>query len=179
MKTLTFVVMLISALARAGEGPVHKPVLHSFGPARYAVSAGWKLEETGSTADASWRFTKNLDTIELKLLGGQGSRYTSPSDYLSGMEATTMGKAPEKLRQVQVAGLKVWLFRHGYPINLGDPHVADPHPPQLAQIEFCIIPYKKNFFLLSWTHASSLPDLDTVGKKAWEFFLTSFTLEKK
>ena len=179
MNNLTLAAMLFSALTWAGEGPVHKPALDSFGPARYAAPAGWELQKKDSAADPWRRFTQDSDVIEIKLVGGKGSRYASSADYLAGFEATTMGKPPEKLRQARVAGLKVWIWRHGYPINLGDPHVVDPRPPQLAREEFCLIPCGKKFLVLKWAHESPIPDLNAVGKKAWESFLGSLALEKK
>ncbi|MBI5622810.1 MAG: hypothetical protein HY924_03425 [Elusimicrobia bacterium] len=138
---------------------------------------GWEKEEVFTRADPYVSFTLGEDIIKVRLLGGPGSRYAKPEDFLKGFEAATMGRPPERVREVKVAGEKAWLHRHGYPIMLGDPHLFDPKPPRLAMEEFVVLPRGRRFFVLSWAHESPIPDPDAVGEKAWEGFLASFTPE--
>ena len=95
--------------------------------------------------------------------------------YLAGFEATTMGRAPEKLRIIKVAGVETWLYRHGYPIMLGDPHVSDPRAVRLAEEEFCLLPSGPRFIVLCWAR-EDLPDPTGQAEEAWKAFLNSFQL---
>ena len=144
----------------------------------YSAPSGWELERNKPGREPELRFSKDLDAIKIRLRGGKGSRYASASDFVQGFEATTLGRPPEKLRKIRVAGRRVWLYRHGYPVMLGDPHMQDPRPPQLAQEEFCVIPWGGKFWVLSWTLDSPVPDPEAAGERAWELFLSSFVLKE-
>jgi len=170
MRLSILAAVIASALAGAGEAPVPQ----TFGSARYVEPAGWQAEKS----DSSLRFSRGVDVIKARWFGGKGSRYAAAGDYLVGFEATTMGKTPEKARLAKVAGRKVWVYRHGYPIDLGDPHAASPGPVQLASEEFCILPMGTRFLVLSWAHESPVPDPEAAGEKAWEAFLSSLRLSK-
>jgi hypothetical protein len=178
-QTALLAAVIASALAGAGEAPVPQPVLESFGPARYAAPADWEAERKDAAVDPSARYSRGLDVIKIRLLGGKGSRYSGPADYLKGFEATTMGKAPEKVRQVKAGASKVWLYRHGYPVDLGDPSAPPAGAPALASEEFCIVPHGGRFFILSFAHESPIPDPEAAGEKAWALFLASFSLKAK
>ncbi|MFA6317122.1 MAG: hypothetical protein WC943_06860 [Elusimicrobiota bacterium] len=136
---------------------------------------GWEKEEVLTRSDPYVSFSSGVDTIKARVLGGPGSRYAKPDDFLKGFEATTMGRPPEQVRQVKVAGEEVALYRHGYPVMLGDPHVRDPEPPRLAFEEFVVLPQGSRFFVLSWAHDSPIPDPYAAGDKEWERFLASFS----
>jgi len=99
--------------------------------------------------------------------------------FLKGFEATTMGKAPERVRQVKAGGRKVWVYRHGYPVDLGDPSAPPAGAPALASEEFCVIPLGGKFFVLSFAHESPIPDPEAAGEKAWAALLASFSLKAK
>lgn len=176
MTFLPVSVLLLSAAGWAGEAAMAKDTPDPFSSVRYAAPAGWSVAKSSARKGPELRFAKGADVIRLRRLGGPGSRYKGPADYLAGFEATTMGKPPEKVRQTKVAGKKVWVYRHGYPIVLGDPHVQDPSPPRLAREEFCVIPYRGQFFVLSWAWESPVPDLESAGEDAWRAFLSSFTI---
>jgi hypothetical protein len=169
--------LIVAAVAltqvRAGEAGAPRAALESFGPARYVAPTGWSAERKDRPVDPVMRFERDLDVIRIRVLGGKGSRYATPADFLRGFEATTMGHPPERRREIQVAGRKVWLYRHGYPLARGDPHVADPRPPELASEEFCILPVGDRFLVLSFAHESAIPDLDDAGTRAWEALLAS------
>lgn len=147
----------------------------SFSAAGFTQPLGWEKEEVRTPSDPYVTFSSGVDTIKVRLLGGGGSRYASEEGFLKGYEATTMGRPPDVVRQVKVAGREVPVYRHGYPIMLGDPHILDPHPPRLAAEEFILLPRGRKFFVLSWAHESPAPDPDAVAEKAWEVFLSSFS----
>ncbi|MBI5210667.1 MAG: hypothetical protein HY927_11910 [Elusimicrobia bacterium] len=145
--------------------------------ARYTVPPGWEAEETASDADPAVTLSKGQDAIKIRLLGGPGSRYAGPREFLEGFEARTMGRPAEDLGLVAVAGVKTRLYRAGVPIMLGDPHVRDPRPPQLAWTQFCVLPSGDRFIVLSWTLESPVPDPEAAGEKAWRRFLSAFELK--
>ena len=173
-------VLLIPVLAAAPkESPVNKPLEDFAGVARYLAPEGWLAEKAESPAAPSVRLSRGQDVIKVRLFGGKGSRYARPADYLKGFEATTMGNPPERLLQAKVAGLKVWVYRHGYPLVQGDPHVMDPRPPMLANEEFCILPAGSRFLVLSWAVERGVPDPEAADEASWQAFLSAFSLVKK
>ncbi|HBL19072.1 MAG TPA: hypothetical protein DD417_20510 [Elusimicrobia bacterium] len=178
-KTALLAAVIASALAGAGEAPVPQPVQETLGAARFSGPAGWESEKSGTAADPGVRFSRGLDVIKVRLLGGKGSRYAGPDAFLKGFEATTMGKAPERVRQVKAGGRKVWVYRHGYPVDLGDPSAPPAGAPALASEEFCVIPLGGKFFVLSFAHESPIPDPEAAGEKAWAALLASFSLKAK
>jgi hypothetical protein len=172
-------VLIIPALAAAPkESPVNKPPLEFAGVARFPPLEGWTVRRTEGT-DPSLILSRDQDIIKARLFGGKGSRYLRLPDYLKGFEATTMGNPPEKVREATVSGLRIWFYRHGYPLMQGDPSVMDPRPPMLASEEFCILPVGGRFLVLSWAVESPAPDPDAPGEAVWQSFLDSFSLIKK
>ena len=137
---------------------------------------GWTVEKTAQANDFGLRASRSSNVIRMRLFGGKGSRYGTAEAYLGGIEAGTMGRPPETNEVVTVSGINTRLYRHGYPINLGDPHAVDPRPPQLATEQFCMVPAGDRFFVLSYAHESLLPELSGEGDKAWRAFLRSFKL---
>jgi hypothetical protein len=179
MKTLILAVLILPALAaEPKENPVSKPPLEFAGVARFPPLEGWRVRRTEG-ADPSLSLVRGEDIIKVRLFGGKGSRYPRYHDYLKGFEATTMGNPPERLRQETVGGLRVWFYRHGYPLMQGDPHVMDPRPPELAMEEFCILPAGGRFLVLSWASESAAPEPEADGEEAWRSFLRDFSLIKK
>lgn len=179
MTSLLLAVLILPALAaEPKENPVDKPPLEFAGVARFPPLEGWKLRRTEGQ-DSALQFTRGEDIIKVRLFGGKGSRYLKLHDYLKGFEATTMGSPPERVREETVSGLRVALYRHGYPLMQGDPHVMDPRPPALATEEFCILPVGSRFLVLSWAAESAVPDPEGSGNEAWRSFLRDFSLIKK
>ena len=169
----------LAALPQAGPGSqAQAPAPQALGRARFAAPAGWELERSDSAADPSVRLEKGLDVMRIRYLGGPGSRYRSPSGFLRGFEATTMGRPPKPVRRARLAGREVRVYGHGYPVDLGDPHLVDPRPPALAREEFCLLPSGRGFFVLSWAHESPVPDPEAAGEKAWRALLASFILDQ-
>ena len=179
MKELLLAVLVIPVLAAAPqENPADRPPLDFAGVARLQPLEGWKVRRTQGP-DPALSLLRGQDIIQVRLFGGKGSRYLRLPDYLKGFEATTMGDPPEKIRETTVGGLRVWVYRHGYPLTQGDPHVMDPRPPLLASEEFCILPVGGRFLVLSWALESNVPDPEAAGEAAWQSFLASFSLIKK
>jgi hypothetical protein len=179
MKNLLLAVLILPVLAAAPkESPVNKPPLDFAGVARFQPLEGWTVRRTEGN-DPSLSLARDQDIIKVRLFGGKGSRYLRLHDYLKGFEATTMGNPPERIREATVGGLRIWFYRHGYPLMQGDPSVMDPRPPMLASEEFCILPVGRRFLVLSWAVESPAPDPESSGENAWKAFLAAFYLIKK
>ncbi|HAM36881.1 MAG TPA: hypothetical protein DEB40_11750 [Elusimicrobia bacterium] len=176
MKPHILAVLILPALA-SGPKEANMNFTDFAGVASIESPEGWEVDKAEDAVDPSLIFSLGPDIIKARLLGGEGSRYASPAEYLKGFEATTMGKPPEKIRAIKVVGGKTWLYRHGYPMALGDPHVVGDMPPILAQEEFCIIPIGRKFLVLSWAHESA-PDPEFAAEKAWTRFLERISLAK-
>ncbi|MCX5794572.1 MAG: hypothetical protein NTY77_03640 [Elusimicrobia bacterium] len=169
--------VLAVLLCPAAAAPV-KQLADFAGVAKVQAQEGWTVRRTEGN-DPALRLSLGSDIISARLFGGEGSRYLGLHDYLKGFEATTMGSPPERVREATVGGLRVWFYRHGYPINLGDPDTARAGPPELAAEEFCILPVGRRFLVLSWAHESPVPDPEDSGEAAWREFLSDFSLIKK
>lgn len=139
---------------------------------------GWKVEEYSNRggADPVVAFSDGLDRITVKVFGGPGSGYKTPALFLSGAAASTLGRKPENVGSVEVAGRRVALYRRGFPINLGDPHVPSG-PPMLGKEIFCVLPASGGrFVVLAYARESPVPDLEGRGDAAWEAFLKTVKL---
>jgi hypothetical protein len=142
----------------------------------YTLPDGWDVEKSAGRADPGVRISRSLHVIQVRLFGGRDSRYASAEAYLRGFEATTMGRPPEEVGIVTVSAVDTWLYRRGYPINLGDPHMSNPRYPSLATEKFCILRTGGRFLVLSHAYESPIPDPFPEGEEAWEGFLRSFRL---
>jgi len=139
---------------------------------------GWKHEEYANAGGAEpvVAYSDGLDRITIRVFGAKGSAYRSPASFLAGPAASTMGQKPEAAGGVTAAGRRLPLYRHGFPINLGDPHAA-PRPTILGREVFCILPASGGRFLvLAYARESPAPDLERHGEKAWESFLKTVNL---
>lgn len=144
--------------------------------ASFAVPAGWKATDYANEGgvDAVLELRKGLDRITLRLFGAKGSAYKQPDAFLRGPAATTMGKAPEAVGVAVVAGEKRAVYRHGYPVMLGDPHAASSGRPEMAREHFVVVPLRDGRFLVA-THSfeSPVPSYEKDGEKAFDAFLKS------
>lgn len=175
MRSALLAVLLIAAPAGAKEKKV-KPIASDIDAlARFQLPKGWEVEKRAG-ADPSLRATQGRHVLRIRLYGGPGSRYDGPEKFLSGFEAMTMGRPVEKTGEAKVGGLSTPLYRHGYPIALGDPHMVESGPPKLALERFCLVAAGKRFFVLSYAYESAIPDPGGDGEKAWEAFLKGFSL---
>jgi hypothetical protein len=165
-----------AAAADTGGTPSAAQWIDFAGVARCEAPRGWEIERTDGAADPELRFSSGENIIRACLFGGAGSRFATQAAYLTGFAATTMGRPPERIRPARVAGIEIWIYRHGYPIQLGDPHVHDPRPPTLADEEFCLIPLKERFVVLSWA-CEGPPNPDHSDNDAWQSFLDSFRID--
>jgi hypothetical protein len=121
-------------------------------------------------------FSDGLDRITVRVFGARGSGYKNPALFLAGAAASTMGRKPENAGSVTVAGRRLALYKHGVPINLGDPHVPSG-PPMLGTEIFCILPAAGGrFVVLAYARESPAPDLEGRGDAAWEAFLKTVKL---
>ncbi len=177
MKTAILAALFLAAPCGAKEKKVKQSPSEIDALAVFKLPADWTVEK-GSGADPSLRVSRGRHLLRVRLFGGAKSRYDAPSKYLTGLEATTMGRPPEQSGTAAVAGKEVPVYRHGYPIELGDPHMVSPDPPKLAKERFVLIPAGKLFFVLSYAFESPIPDPSGDGEKAWADFLKSFTLRR-
>ena len=139
---------------------------------------GWRFEEyaNGGGADPVVAFVDGLDRIAVRVFGAPGSGYKNPAAFLSGAAVSTMGQKPEAIGSVMAAGRQLTLYKHGFPINMGDPH-APSAPTTLGKEVFCILPAAKGrFVVLSYARESPAPDLERRGEKAWAAFLKTVKL---
>jgi hypothetical protein len=157
------------ALAAAADAPGAALRPH----VRFAAPAGWRVEEHANGVDPVLRFTKGLDVITLYLYGAKGTAYATPEAFLRGPAASTMGSAPKADGRVTVAGLSLVLYRRGYPVRLGDPHVpASGAAPEMASERFIVLPLAGSRFAVA-AHAfeSSVPSFEREGARAFDKFL--------
>ncbi len=186
MRRALFAVLALSAAASAATSlEASKTVkaqtssqavaaLISFQPPK----GGWKIEEyaNGGGADPVVAFVDGLDRIAVRVFGAPGSGYKNPASFLAGPAASTMGRKPEQVGIVTVAGRRLALYQHGFPVNLGDPH-APSGPTMLGQEVFCLLPAAgRHFIVLSYARESPAPDLERRGQKAWRAFLKTVKL---
>lgn len=180
----TAVLLALSAAASAAENvEAPKPVKPTPAQAVAAVVAlkpptGWAAEEYANNggADPVVAFADGVDRIAVRVFGGPGTGYKKPAAFLASPAASTMGRKPEKIGSVKVAGRELDLFRHEVPVNLGDPHAASA-PPTLGREIFCLLPAAGGrFVVLSYARESPAPDLEGGGEKAWEAFLKTVKL---
>lgn len=169
-----FVASVSAAEDKVTSRPKAEPGAALRAVASYAAPAGWKAADHANEggADAVLEFRKGLDRITLRLFGAKGSAYKNPDAFLRGPAATTMGKAPEAVGVAVVAGEKRAVYRHGYPIMLGDPHAASSGRPDMAREHFVVVPLRDGRFLVA-AHAfeSPIPSYEKDGEKAYEAFL--------
>jgi hypothetical protein len=145
---------------------------------RYEAPKGWRLEEYANNGGAEpvVAFADGLDRITVRVYGAPGSSYATPADFVAGPAASTMGREPEKIGRVTVAGQELDLYRHGFPIHLGDPH-APSGPVTLGKEIFCVLPAANGrFVVLAFARESQVPDLEPRGERAWEAFLETVKL---
>ncbi len=173
MKTAIFAVLFLAAPCGAKEKKVKQTPSEIESLASFTLPPGWEVEK-GAGPDPSLRASRGRHLLRVRLFGGPKSRYDAPAKYLTGLESTTMGRPPERDGSAKVAGGELPVYRHGYPIELGDPHLVSPDSPKLATERFVLVPAGKRFFVLSYAFESSIPDPSGDGTKAWEAFLKGF-----
>lgn len=170
----------VSAAAVEASKPVKAPTPSQIVAAyvTHQPPKGWKSEEYANAGGAEpvVAYSDGLDRITIRVFGAKGSAYRTPASFLAGPAASTMGQKPESIGSVTAAGRRLPLYRHGFPINLGDPHAA-PRPTVLGREIFCILPAAGGrFIVLAYARESPAPDLDRRGEKAWEAFLKAVKL---
>jgi hypothetical protein len=136
---------------------------------------GWRKSEYSNAggADQVVKFEKAADSISVRQYGGKDSFYKSPDDFLSGPAATSMGKTPDLLGQIKVAGKPVDVYKRQFPIAYEDTHAATSGAPRFGSETYCVLPASPDgrFTVLSWSRESPIPDLQNRGEKAWLKFL--------
>jgi hypothetical protein len=143
---------------------------------QFVPPKGWSPRDYANAggADPVASFEDGEDRIVARAFGAPGSDYKTPADFLAGPAALTMGMAPTIVGKVVVAGQTLTLYKRGFPINLGDPHIPSPPKPMMGVEKFCVLPLSGGRFVaLSYARSSPLPDLERTGEKAWESFLKS------
>lgn len=164
------VLLLCAAAAAPAPSPADSVV-------SFAAPAGWTRSDYANSGgvDPVIAFEDGEDRITVAVYGAPGSAYKTPADFLSGPAASTMGRPPERAGAATVAGRKTGLYRHQIPVQLGDPHLADPRAPSLGPETFCVLPPGRDgrFAVLSYFRQTPVPDLHKRGEKAWKSFLKS------
>lgn len=182
MKIALAALLSVSAVAMAACGAdeprkparVADPAETFAGLVRFVPPTGWTrwAYANGDGADPVLAFEDVLDRISLRRFGAPGSAFATPAAFLRGPAATTMGRPPERVGAVTVAGQELTLYRRGFPIHLGDPHAPSGGPVMLGRAEFCVLPTNGDaFVVLSYERESPAPDLDGRPEKVWVAFL--------
>lgn len=176
LRSLLAVCLCSLAPARAEEP---KPSLLIAGALRFEAPKGWQREEysNGGGADPVEAFVSGEDRIIVRVFGAPGSGYKDAASFLAGPGASTMGQPPEKAGSARVSGRERSLYKRGFPINQGDPHVPSGRQQMLGRELFLILPAAKGrFAVLSYSRESPAPDLERRGEKAWAAFLKTVKL---
>jgi len=169
MKTALLAVLLAAAGAAAAAAAATKMNLTFKGP------EGWRRRDYSNAggADPVVKFEKGADSITVRQYGAKGSFYRAPEQFMSGPAATTMGKTPDFLGRIKVAGGDVEVYKREFPISTLDPHSASSAPERMGSETFCVLPAASDgrFAVLSWSRESPIPDAHDRGEKAWLAFL--------
>lgn len=143
---------------------------------RHQPPKGWTVQEHANGADPVVAYEDGLDRITVRAFGGPNSSYKTPALFLSGAAASTMGRKPEDAGTVAAAGRRLALYKRGFPMNLGNPHVPSGRP-MLGTEFFCIMPAAGGrFIVLAYARESPAPDLEGRGEAAWAAFLKTVKL---
>lgn len=183
---MRFALIAALALSASPAGSVEVPKTVKASTPSQAVAAvvshappkGWAVEEYANNdgADPVVAYSDGADRITVRVFGGPGSGYKTPALFLAGAAARTMGAKPENAGSVSVAGRRVALYKRGFPVNLGDPHVPSG-PPILGRELFCVLPAAGGrFVVLAYARESPAPDLEGRGDAAWQAFLKTVKL---
>lgn len=166
------VLLALAAPSWAAETKAPSPAKTIAAVIRFSAPKGWRAEEYANGADLVSAFVSGEDRIVVRVFGAPGSAYADPAAFLSGAAASTMGRPPEKAGEATVAGRRTTLYRRGFPVNLGDPHIPSGRQQVLGLEVFVILPPRKGrFVVLSYARESPAPDLERAGEKAWAAFL--------
>lgn len=176
---LLAILMLAASMAAAKEPAMGTPrelMIADF--SQYAVPQGWTTENGAAQGDPQITLSRDMHAITVRLAGGKGSRYKTPSGFLTDFEArSTGGKPAEKLGNSIVAGARVTIYRRKISVRLPPPDTSGP--AELITEEFCVVPAGKLFFVLRYSYSDTTPDPVYNGSKAWRQFLKDFKLKKK
>ncbi len=176
------------ALTACDAEEAHKPAsvadpMQTFADlVRFVPPTGWSREAyaNGDGADPVLAFEDLLDRISLRRFGAPGSAFATSASFLRGPAATTMGSPPEVAGTVTVAGRELTLYRRGFPIHLGDPHVRSGGPVTLGRAVFCVLPTDGDtFVVLSYERESPAPDLEGRPEKVWASFLKTVEIVRR
>lgn len=181
-----FVAALALAAVACSEEPARPVAPAAEGPAWRAIASlvtfdaptGFTREERAGEGgvDPVVRFSSGLDRITVRVFGAAGSAHATPDAYLASPAASTMGRAPTPAGTVTVGDRTLPLYRRGFPIMLGDPHVPAA-PVTLGREVFCVLPTSgARFVVLAWEVESPVPAPDGGGEDAWSTFLRSVRL---
>lgn len=178
MRTALLAVLVLAAACSAADTPMKKtpPASASAFAAlvRFTEPAGWDRSDYSNSggADAVISFEKGLDRISVYLYGAPGSFYKTPSDFMRGPAATTMGRPPVRTASGVVAGSRVSVYRRRFPLAEGDPHIPSPRE-RLGSESFCVLPPAADgrFVVLSYARETPAPDPRSLGETAWKAFL--------
>ncbi|MDA8131265.1 MAG: hypothetical protein M0011_07145 [Elusimicrobia bacterium] len=175
--------MFIPVLLLMGAAPATAPKAKTIMPkdqitsaASYVLPEGWKETFSRNQGDPQAVLKYGLHRITVRLSGGEKSRYKKAADFLVGLEVRSAdGKAPGKLGHVAVAGQKVMLYKRKAAVSLPLPDMGGP--ASYADEEFCVVPARSGYFVLSYSYEDDLPDSTYDGAKVWHGFLKSFRLK--
>ncbi|HBA61115.1 MAG TPA: hypothetical protein DCZ92_09910 [Elusimicrobia bacterium] len=175
---LASLLLLAAALPAAAKEPPMKIKARLADAARYEVPQGSTETFVTNQGDPQAVLARDLHKIKVRLSGGKGSRYKTSGDFMAGFEVLSKGgKKAEKAGPVLVSGERVMLFSREVAVSLPAPDTGGPSI--FGKEEFCVVPYGKQFFVLSYAYGDSIPDPSYDGLAAWRQFLKTFRLVKE
>lgn len=181
MKNALLAVLVFASACSAADTPMKKPSPASASASafdsliRFTAPDGWDRTDYANSggADAVVTFEHGLDRISAYLYGAKGSFYKSPAEFMRGPAATTMGRAPKRTATAVVAAGRVSIYRRGFPLAEGDPHVPSAGHERMGTELFCVLPAAADgrFVVLSYARETPAPDPRFLGETAWKAFL--------
>lgn len=143
----------------------------------YEVPQGWAEEFSINQGDPQSVISYELHEITVRLSGGKASRYKTAGDFLTGFEARSMGRTPEKIETVVVSGMHSLLYLRSVPVSLPPPDTTGT--AEFGVKEFCLVPAGETFIILSYFYGDSIPDISYNGHRVWRKFLSDFIVLRR
>jgi hypothetical protein len=168
---LALVLLAASAGATEKTMPSSDPVSAA---ARFKAPAGWQREAGSFGADSFLSFSSGTLRLRVQMLGGKGSRYASPNEFLAGPEARGADGKAAVGRLTSVGGRKLKVYARSYQAPSGAPGGMSTGGGDDVEERFALVPAGKAFFVLSYTRRNEAPAESPLDLAVWTRFLASF-----
>lgn len=134
----------------------------------------WKVAKRWGRRDPELVLTGYDQHLKVRLLGGKGSEYKTPEDYLSSIEAAGDAGPAEQKGTVEVAGREVPLYRAEFKGEAGAEEVAHPVRYKVVK-EFVLVGSAAGrFYVVSYSVSSHHLLTPKFDEALWKRFLAGF-----